>query len=91
MTLKLPLRDQLARARKQHEADRKVGAGYVALLGRLREKLGNAARSWPWQWVFPATRSYTDCETGERRRHFLHESTLQRAFHHATLEAGLTK
>jgi len=29
--------------------------------------------------VFPATRFYVDGETGERRRHHLHESVLQRA------------
>lgn len=41
-----------------------------------------------WQWVFPATRLYTDSETGDRRRHHLHESVLQRAFAEAVRIAG---
>ena len=28
--------------------------------------------SWPWQWVFPARRSYRDSESGRVRRHHLH-------------------
>lgn len=64
---------------RQHRGDVTGGRGYVALPGALRRKLGEAAgRSWPWQWVFPATRQYRDRDTGEWRRHHLHESVLQR-------------
>jgi hypothetical protein len=41
------------------------------------------SREWGWQWVFPATSHYTDRLTGEKRRHHLHESVLQRAFKEA--------
>jgi site-specific recombinase XerD len=41
--------------------------------------------------VFPATRHYTDAETGERRRHHLHESVLQRAVFLAVRRAGIAK
>jgi site-specific recombinase XerD len=44
-----------------------------------------------WQWVFPATRIYLDPASGERRRHHLHESVVQRAVKEAVLRAGLTK
>ena len=67
------------------------GAGYVDLPGALRVKLPNAAREWPWQWVFPATRTYRHPETGQHRRHHLHETVLQRAFRDAVKTAGLTK
>jgi integron integrase len=74
-----PLRAHLERVRRQHERDVAAGAGYVWLPNDLRNKLGApAARSWPWQWVFPATRTYKDEATGERRRHWLDKSVLQR-------------
>jgi site-specific recombinase XerD len=41
--------------------------------------------------VFPARRIYQDPETGERRRHHLHESVLQRLFAEAVRAAGLAK
>ena len=41
--------------------------------------------------MFPATSHYRDRMTGERRRHHLHESVLQRAFREARLRAGITK
>jgi site-specific recombinase XerD len=44
-----------------------------------------------WQWLFPATRTYFDTVTGQRRRHHLHESVLQRAVKEAVGRAGLTK
>ncbi|MGH7773613.1 MAG: tyrosine-type recombinase/integrase [Candidatus Binatia bacterium] len=41
--------------------------------------------------MFPATSHYTDLLTGEKRRHHLHESVLQRAFKEARLKAGIFK
>jgi integron integrase len=85
------LRAQLARAERQYLSDLDGQAGYVALPYALARKYPNASREWPWQWVFPARRVYTDPESGERRRHHLHESVLQRAFAQAVRAAGLTK
>lgn len=76
--LKRPLLDHLARVKTQHEADLAAGRGSVALPGALRAKYPTASREWAWQWVFPATRFYQHEATGERRRHHLHESVLQR-------------
>jgi len=78
-TVKGPLLDHLARVKAQHDADLAAGRGRVVLPGALGAKYPNAACEWPWQWVFPATRMYVDRATGERRRHHLHESVLQRA------------
>jgi integron integrase len=89
--LRGPLEAHLQRTRLQHAADLREGAGAVALPDALRLKYPNATREWAWQWVFPATRTYLDRETGERRRHHLHESVLQRAFKDAARTAGLTK
>jgi integron integrase len=81
----------LERVRVQHAGDLAAGAGRVALPGALARKYPHAAASWPWQWVFPATRHYVDRETGERRRHHLHPSVVQRAMARAVREAGLGK
>jgi site-specific recombinase XerD len=76
---------------QQHREDCERGAGWVELPGGLSRKYPTAGREWGWQWVFPATRIYTDSLTRERRRHHLHESVLQRAVKEAARRAGLTK
>jgi len=48
-----------------------------------RGKKPSAPGEWPWQWVFPATRSYGDAETGENRRHQLHETVVQKEIRRA--------
>jgi len=85
------LERHLVTVRQQHGRDLEDGAGCVELPYALRAKYPNAPREWPWQWVFPATRTYVDEPTGERRRHHLHETVLQRAVHEAVRRAGLTK
>jgi len=77
--------------RAQHEADLRQGAGWVELPWALARKYPNAGRAWGWQWVFPATRMYLHQDTGQRRRHHLHESVLQRAVKVAMRQAGLAK
>jgi integron integrase len=77
--------------RAQHEADLRRGAGWVELPGALLRKYPHAGREWAWQWVFPATRFYVDRVTGQRRRHHLHESVLQRAVKDAVRVAGIPK
>ena len=81
----------LARVRDQHRRDLAGGAGYVALPNALSRKYPNASREWPWQWVFPATRTYRDPETGLRHRHHLHETVLQRAVREAVRRADIPK
>jgi integron integrase len=75
----------------QHERDLEDSAGFVELPGALRRKYPRAGREWPWQWIFPARRRYSDPETGERRRHHLHESVVQRAVARAVRQSGLGK
>jgi integrase len=66
-------------------------AGHVALPSALACKYPNASREWPWQWVFPASRHYIHAPTGQRRRHHVHETALQRAVRVAVLAAALDK
>ncbi len=78
-------------ARRQHEVDLTLGAGWVELPAALARKYPNAGREWPWQWLFPATRHYVAAGSGQVRRHHLHESVVQREVRRAVLEAGITK
>lgn len=89
--LREPLRRHLARVRAQHREDLARGAGRVVLPGAFERKSPGAATSWAWQWVFPATRVHLDRVTGERRRHHLHESAMQRAISEAVRRASLGK
>jgi len=86
-----PLLKHLAEVATQHERDVANGAGWVELPGALDLKYPNAGREWGWQWVFPATRDYEDAETGQRRRHHLHETMVQRVFKEAVRSARVAK
>jgi integron integrase len=89
--LDVRLQAHLAKVRKQHEADLAAGSGAVSLPDALDRKYPGASRDWPWQWLFPASRHYVDPVTGERRRHHLHETVLQRAVARAATAAKLGK
>ena len=89
--VKADLARHLELARRKYDQDLKPGAGWVELPGALMRKYPNAGREWGWQWVFPATRIYVDRSTGQRRRHHLHETVLQRAVRDAIRRAGIAK
>jgi len=86
-----PLRQHLDRLRARHELDVRRGAGFVDLPDALRHKLGDgAARQFAWQWFFAAARIHVTPE-GERRRHHVHETLLQREVSRAAAAAGIHK
>ena len=86
-----PLSAHLTRVRALHARDLAEGAGAVALPDAVDRKYPRAARDWPWQWIFPARRRYSDPATGELRRHHLHESAMQRAMAAAVRAGGIGK
>lgn len=86
-----PLQRHIERVRRLHAQDLGASAGWVELPNALARKYPNAGRELPWQWVFPATRFYVDRVTGQRRRHHLHETVVQRAVHVAVRAAGIQK
>jgi integron integrase len=90
-SLRPVLASHLEGVRGQHRQDVAAGAGFVALPAAVAAKLPSAGRDWAWQWAFPATRAYADRETGERRRHHLHETALQGAVREAVLASGIPK
>jgi len=90
-SIKAELRRHLGRVKGLHERDVAAGGGTVELPTAVARKFPNAGREWRWQWVFPATRTWVDRQTGERRRHHLHETVVQRAVTQAVRSAALTK
>jgi integron integrase len=89
--VKEPLAKHLEAIKRQHQRDLEGGMGRVTLPNALERKYPNAGKEWGWQWAFPATSHYADRVTGERRRHHLHESVLQKAVKEAVQKAGIAK
>lgn len=85
------LRAQLQRARSIWMADRAQEREGVELPFALRRKYPQAATSWAWFWVFPASALSRDPRSDVVRRHHLHEEQLQRAVKRAVRAAGIGK
>jgi len=85
-----PLRRWLAAQQRIHRLDERGAVAMTGLGEALERKYPGAAREWRWRYVFPATRTFRD-STGQRRRHHLHESVLQRAIRDAAVAGGLGK
>jgi len=88
--LKEPLRRHLRQVRRLFVEDRGRGLGRAPMPTAIERKYPNAAGEWSWQWVFPASRFHFDPD-GDRRRHHLHESVLQRTFKAALTDSGIAK
>jgi integron integrase len=86
-----PLEEHLTDVRELHQSDLAVGLGSVYLPKAFATKNPTAAKSWEWQYVFPAQRVSEDPRSGVRRRHHLHESGLNRILTDAVRAAGLSK
>ena len=56
----------------------------------LERKYPSACKEWGWQYLFPSASLSTDPRSGKVRRHYVHESGLQRAIKLA-LKAVITK
>jgi integron integrase len=89
------VRDDLAAhilsVRDLHQADVGDGAGWVELPRSLARKYPGRGQEWGWQWLFPATRRYIDRDSGEHRRHHIHETVIQNAVRRAVRKSGITK
>lgn len=86
-----PLRAHLAWVRRLHDADLALGGGRVSLPDALERKYPKAARSFGWQWAFPNERASRDPRTGERCRHRLYATVIQRAVRQAIRDAGVNR
>ena len=85
------LQRQLKRVELQHARDLECNAAWVTLPAGLSTKYPAAARELAWQYLFPAARVHLHEASGQRRRHHLHESAVQRAVKAAVRSAGIAK
>lgn len=85
------LQRQLALVAALHASDLARGLGLASLPPALTRKLGDASRTLPWAYLFPAARPATDPLDGVTKRHHLAESQVQKAVAAAVRAAGLTK
>ncbi len=90
-SMKEALRVQIEEVRRLHREDLMRGLGAVHLPNALQLKYPNANREFGWQYLFPATRLWTDPVSGARGRHHLDESVMQKAVKRAVRAAGIVK
>jgi integron integrase len=90
-SLKEPLQAHMKVVKAQHDADLAAGRGEVWLPDALAVKYPNAARTWGWQYVFPASGFAVDPRSGAVRRHHIDDKRVQRAVRKAAARAGLAK
>lgn len=86
-----PLKDHLDSVWSLHQQDLREGYGRVHMPHALARKSPNAAQEWAWQYVFPSSQFSIDPRSHERRRHHMHESTLQRAVRTALKQTQIHK
>lgn len=86
-----PLRMRILESRQLHQRDMVRGAGFVPLPEALASKLPGAVRDWRWTWLFPATRTYRDRQSGHVMRYHLYATTVQRAIASAAIASGINK
>lgn len=86
-----PLRRHLLARRTTFERDRAAGCAATFLPHALARKYPNAPLEWGWQYVFAAAQHSTDPRSGEKRRHHVNESSMQKAMRTAVLGAGIDK
>jgi integron integrase len=91
VAVRAPLARHLEAVRAMHATDLVSGLGRVVMPEALDRKYPQAATSWSWQFVFPASRICRDPRYGPPSRYHLHESVIQRAVTTAARQAGLTK
>lgn len=85
------LEEQLAKAKKLHDADLAAGYGSVELPYALERKYPKLPWSWHWQFVFPSDVLSQDPRSGITRRWHLYPNILQRAIRKAARDAGINK
>jgi integron integrase len=85
------LQRHLLNRRSQHEQDLAEGFGKDYLPHALARKYPNASGQWMWQYVFASSRVSSDPRSGEKQRHHIAESILQRAVKDAISLARVDK
>jgi integron integrase len=85
------LRAQIDHSRRLWAQDRAAGVAGVELPFALARKLGRAAESLSWHWLFPAAGLSRDPQTRVLRRYYQYPQTISRALASAARRAGIAK
>lgn len=85
------LRVQVREVARDHRVRVARGAGFVPMPDRLDKKYPNAARSLPWQFVFPTSSDRWNAQLGRWERWHLSPALLQRDFKLAVARTGVTQ
>lgn len=85
------LKDQLKETQRIHTMDLENGYGEVYLPNALARKYPNANKTFAWQFLFPSRSIVTDPRSGIKRRHHMHEQSLQRTIKQAAAKAQINK
>ena len=89
--IKNPLRTHLIFIKQLHENDLSKGFGRVYLPYALEKKYKNADMEFVWQYVFTAKTISYDPRSGIKRRHHIHQSSLNKAVKKAAKMARINK
>ena len=90
-SIKENLREQLNKARKIYDRDRKNNIPGVQIPNALGRKYPNAGKEWVWFWLFPSSTLSADPLTKTIRRHHAHEGNLIREIKKAGIKAKVAK
>ena len=72
------VRSHIEGLRVLYEQDRALNVPGVSLPQAMAGKLPRGGTKWEWQWLFPASQLSIDPRSGQRRRHHIGESVIQR-------------
>lgn len=86
-----PLKTHLEEVEKLHKIEVEQGISDVELPYALRRKYPNAHKELAWQWVFPARKRSVCPRSKAKRRHHLHDSSIQRSVKKAVRLSGVRK
>lgn len=85
------LRNQVERARSQHEEDLMIGEGKANLPKALAKKNPNAATEFGWQFLFPSKNLSKCPRKGTTHRHHLSASSVNKAIKRARWRCKIEK
>lgn len=85
------LHEQLQIAKTIHQYDLSKGLGEVSMPYQLARKYPHSAKSFTFQYLFPAQQTAIDKRDGREKRHHRHESNLQREVRKAVRSSGIDK
>lgn len=85
------LKEHLVQVRDLFDEDRVTGNPGVLLPGAYDRKHLGAETSWPWYWLFPASKLSVDPRTNLPGRFHLYPTTVQRAFKRALERSAITR